>query len=313
MTYTRYSPAVIALLIAHACHLADAAQPGGVIVSIKPLHSLVQNVMGDTAQANLLISGNTSPHNSAIRPSQIKRLHQADVVFYIDDDFESFLRNALKSLPPQVRRKAVAQQHGLKLLAFDNNSNSATHTDSHTVHAPDLPHHHGNYDLHIWLDPDNAKTIALGVARTLTEIYPQHRNIYRRNANALVRRITALDTKIRQDLSEVRGTPFFVFHNAYQYFERRYGLNHSGVLALNAELPPSAAHIRKIRRQVQTSAAACIFIEPQFSRKPADLIAQGNKVRIGTLDPLGAELEAGTDLYFRLMETLAQHFKQCLQ
>ena len=353
-----------------------AARAPVIVASIKPLHSLVQGVAGDTAKALLLTSNTASPHSFTLAPSQVKTLHEADVIFYIDDTFETFLSGVFETLPESVRKVAVTEQAQLNFLArrmggaweahaheshaheSQAHESHAHESQAHESHAHEShaheshaheshahesraheshaheshahesrahesraheshahekqPSHGRSFDAHVWLDADNAGKIVTAVADALAAAYPGNRDTYERNARALTARIKAMDDRLRKRLVGVKDKPFIVFHDAYQYFEHRYGLTGVGSITLEPHEPPSISRIREIREKARETGTVCIFSEPQFSDKLVNTVTQGSSVRRGTLDPLGAELENGPDLYFNLLENLAESFTRCL-
>ncbi len=281
-----------------------------IVASIKPLQSLVQGVTGGTGETLVLVEGDVSPHGFSFKPSQLKALHEADVVFYFSADFELFLPGALAGLPPQVRQVPVVEK--ARLTVLEKRKGGAWEAHDHHDHGHEDHHDRRGGDMHVWLDADNAKEIAKLIAAELGAVYPENRDGYERNAHALIARIDALDAKLKSTLADVKDKPFIVFHDAYQYFERRYGLSGVGSITLEPHEPLSANRILEIRAKIKTAGVVCVFREPQFSDKLIRTATQETDVRIGTLDPLGDGLESGADLYFDLLGNLGREFKHCL-
>lgn len=296
------------------------AQEAEVSVSIKPLHSLVAGVMEGTGTPSLLVAGNESLHDFQLRPSQMRQLQKARVVFYVDDAFETFLNNAFGTLPASVHRSALAQKAGLTVLSHrkggawevhEHHAHEHEQHHDHDAHDHD-EHDHQHEDLHVWLDIGNAQKMVRSIASELGFIYPQHKAIYEQNAQAMIARMTALDEEIKQQLAGVKDKPFIVFHDAYQYFERRYGLSAVGSITFEPEESPSPSRLTQMRKKLKETGATCVFREPIFSDKLVLSITEGSNARTGTLDPEGAALEAGKDLYFLLMKNLAENIRKCL-
>lgn len=292
---------------------AHAEAPGGVVVTVKPLHSLVQGVMGDTAEATLLVTGTASPHGFSLKPSQVGALQAATVVFYIDETMETFLKNALDSLPDTVRKLRLSQADGIVLLER-RDSGAWEAEDHHGGHSHHAGEEHGDeaHNMHLWLDPRNAVKMVRAINETLAGIYPENAALYTANAARLIARLGALDEELAGRLAPVRDRPFVVLHDAYPYFEARYGLTAVGSLTLEPDSPASAKKLKEIRHKLEATGARCLFREPQFSDRLLRTAAEGLDVNIGTLDPLGGELEPGADLYFILMRTLAGNLADCL-
>ncbi|WP_373088652.1 zinc ABC transporter substrate-binding protein [Sneathiella sp.] len=298
---------------------AAAAETGDVVVTLKPLHSLVQGVMGDTGEAVLLVNGIASPHGFSLKPSQIRALQKASVVFYVDEAMETFLDNALAALPPRVRRYAFAEKAGIDILplreggAWDAHHHEDVHhhgADHHNGEEQD--HAHGEDNLHVWLAIGNAQKMVAAIAAELTQIHPENKAIYAANAAAFEARLVKLDAALEQKLAPVRARPFVVFHDAYAYFERAYGLTAVGSITIDPDQPPSARRLQEIREKITAAGAVCLFREPQFDDKLVRTVAEGLPIRLGTLDPLGIGLQAGPALYGTLMTNLASDLVECL-
>ncbi len=289
--------------------LADSAfnSSGGVVVTIKPLHSLVAGVLGDITQPELLVQGAASPHDTQLKPSQMAALQDAKLVLYIGPDFETFMGSAIRVLPESVRVSSVATDANLSLLAVRESDMPEPEAVKHE-HA----HDHGDYDLHVWLDPENARRIAVWVTKELSALDFENRDTYKANARRVIEKIDALEAELHGTLADLQDRPFIVFHDAYQYFEHAFGLRSAGFITLNPSIPPSPSHLQAIRKKLRESGAQCIFREPQFSDRLVQTVIEDTDASSGTLDPLGAYLEDGEELYFSLMRGLAKGLKECL-
>jgi zinc transport system substrate-binding protein len=311
---TRFAAGLILLLILPTC--LHANENPKVVVTIKPLHSLVQGVMGDTGDAGLLIRGNASPHGFSLKPSQVGQLQRADIVFYIDEAFENFLKNALDTLPETISKVPLAEAEGVVLLerreggAWDEDQHGHHHGHSH---GHDEHNHAGAADnLHLWLDPTNAVYMTRKIADELSRHYPENQDIYQENAERQIGRIHSLDAELRVSLSALAGLPYIVLHDAYPYFERHYNVLAVGSLTLEPNEPASAKRIKDIRNKMRETGALCIFREPQFDDRLLRTAAEGMQVKLGVLDPVGADLEPGEELYLTLMRNLADNLSKCL-
>ncbi len=305
---------------------ATATETKGVVVTIKPLHSLVVGVIGGTGEAKLLLAGNTSPHDFQLKPSQMKIMYKASVIFYIDDNFETFLNRSFKTLPNHVRKIAVTQKADLTVLQYrqggaweahqyeiyeDEEKHSKENEHKEQSHGEHL-HSHDHHDMHVWLGPENVKKIIKAVTEELSAIYSENHDIYKANARKLIRRIDALDAELEIILSGVKDKPFVVFHDAYQYFERAYGLNGVGSITFDPNQPPSSNRIKAVREKLRQTEVNCVFHEPQFSDRLVKTVIQGTNAKNSTLDPLGSGLSDGENLYFNLLKNLAKNLEQCL-
>jgi zinc transport system substrate-binding protein len=277
-----------------------------IVVSIKPLHSLVSAVTEGSNSVSLVIDGSMTPHNFALKPSHAKLLNNAKVLFYIDDEFESALKKTVKGLPKSVKVIRVSKMKKLRLLSTRADDN--WEEDGHDHHD----HGHSSNDLHIWLDPNNAIEIVKSITQELSAIYPENINTYKKNAKNIIKEIKTTDLLIKSMLEPVRNKPYIVFHDAYQYFEKAYSLKSVGSILVDPELPASAQRIIKIRSKIKSLNAHCVFKEPQFRAKIVKTVIDGTTTKIGILDPLGADIKSGSDMYTNLLKNIAENLNACL-
>ncbi|NKB57755.1 MAG: zinc ABC transporter substrate-binding protein [Alphaproteobacteria bacterium] len=308
----RYSLSALLLLSVLGVGSAMAAPPA-VVVSIKPLHSLVTAVMRGIAPAELLIGGAETPHSFALKPSQARSLQRADAVFWVGADLEGFLVKPLETL--SRRAKVVALSKSVTLLPYrrDGMWNVAEDADDHTKHDQEHRHERGTHDLHFWLDPVLVQTATETIVRTLSDIDNANAARYRRNGDALIARLAALNERLRETLEPVRSVPYLVFHDAFQYFEKRYGLKAIGTVTLNPEHRPGARHLDAVQQRVARGDIRCVFREPQFQPSMLNTIVANRALRISVLDPLGATLASGPDTYFTILENITDSLSDCLE
>jgi len=299
---------------------AEASVPK-VVVSLKPIHSLVSGVMAGVGEPILLVKGAASPHGYVLRPSEARALAQADLIVWVGSSLEGFLEKPLKTLGHSAQTLELAGELKDKLLLARRGGNweadshqhrEADHLDhgqevEHGDHQEERPEALAYYDHHIWLSPDLAKEIVRLTARQLVTLDPGHAETYDNNSKSLLARIDQLDTRIGRQLQPIRKVPYLVFHAAYQYFEAAYGLNAVGSVAVDPEHRPGVKRVREIRDKIMTSGARCVFSEPQFEARLIATLIEGTNARTGILDPLGIDLEANQDAYFILMERLAEN------
>ena len=300
--------AVAAILMGTPVGINPVLGTDYVVVSIKPLHSLVSNVMHGAGQPHLLVHGTASPHIFSLKPSNAKRLREAKVIFWIGEILEAALIKPIKTLGIQANLVTLSKLDGLKLLKARNSGLLDNKSHENHNHA----HNHSEIDGHLWLDPDNAKIFIDGIERALTTADPKNANLYRKNSQRVRTRLRQISRETENTLRPVKGRPFIVFHDAYQYFENRFDIPAVGSIVVDANRPPGAKRIAAIKRKIQTVQAVCVFTEPQFSPKLATRLASNLKVRTGILDPLGANIEAGPEHYFRLMGSIATNLASCL-
>ncbi|MCF3640083.1 zinc ABC transporter substrate-binding protein ZnuA [Rhizobium sp. TRM95111] len=325
--------------------LAHAEAPK-VVVSIKPIHSLVAAVMQGIGEPSLIVEGSASPHTYAMKPSNAAALQEADLVFWVGPGLEAFLDRPLETLGGKAKVIELEDAPGVETLplreggafeAHDDDehgeeghgaeahaSHEAEGTDVHAAHEDeaheqhaseghgDDEHGHGEIDMHLWLAPENARAMATEIAHALEEADPQNAKAYRANLVALEKRIDALDGEIRSLVEPVKSKPFVVFHDAYQYFERHYGVRVAGSITVSPETLPGAERLSQIRAKVTELGATCVFAEPQFEPKLVNVVIEGTPAKSGTLDPEGGALAAGPDLYFDLMKSIGTSLRDCL-
>jgi zinc transport system substrate-binding protein len=296
-----------AIIFIFSFFLSTSVFSSEIVASVKPLHSLVSAVTQGAHSVSLLIEGSMSPHNFALKPSHAKLLNNAKIVFYIDNQLESALKKTVIGLPTSIRVVTVSKTKQLNLLPARSGGN--WEEDGHDHHH----HDHGSNDVHFWLDPNNAIQIVKGIVRELSIVYPKNINLYKKNAKNIIKQIKSTDLSIKSMLVPIKDKPYIVFHDAYQYFEKAYGLNAVGSIMLDPELPPSAKRIIQIRSKIKSTNASCVFKEPQFRAKIVNTVIEDTNAQVGTLDPLGADLTSGPNMYLELLKSIASNLKTCLQ
>ena len=292
-----------------------------VVTSIKPLHSLTSYIMEGVGEPELIIDGVASPHNFQIKPSHAKMLQNADLVIWIGEDLESFLPTALKSIPKDAVVFELLDQSGLKKLKFREKNIFEGHDDhGHDEHAKkeddhddhghdDHGHGHGSFDPHIWLDPANAKVIVKKITNQLSKIDKDNASTYKANSKKVIKDLDGLIKEVKNEIN--KDASFVVFHDAYQYFEKRFGLNVIGALTVNPDVMPGAEQLSEIREVIEHEKAKCIFSEPQFNPNIINSIASDTGVKTGVLDPLGANINKSKNMYFNLIEDMSNALKDC--
>lgn len=294
--------AALALLLA-APAAADAAPR--VVTSFAPLHSILSGVMDGLGTPEMLIKGGGSPHTYAMRPSEARLLEEAQLVFWVGPDYETFLARPLASLAGRARAVAMASLPGIAKLPA--RSGGAWEVDGHG-------HSHGANaaDGHMFLDPRNMMLLAQAAANELARLDPANADRYAANATRTVARLEALDRELAATLRPLAGKPFVVFHDAYQYLEARYGLSPAGSITVSPDRRPGAQRIQRIRERIRRVQAACVFAEPQFEPSLVRTVVEATDARIGTLDYVGIGIPPGPDAYAAIMRGLAASLSACL-
>ncbi len=308
-TRSMQMPILGLLLFLRVLPTAVHAEGVDVVVTIKPIHSLVAQVMEGVAAPTLLVEGSASPHSFSLKPSHIRAIDAAGVFIRVSERLEPFTGKIVRSLPESVRLVTLVDAPGIKLL-----SQRQTGTFERQRHDHDAPDHadDASKDSHIWLDPDNAKAIGRYVGDVLSERYPQHAARFKANVERLAQQIDALTAELEATTKPLRGRPFIVFHDAYQYFDDRFDLDAVGSITVSPEVQPSAKRLTELRQKIRSLEAVCVFAEPLFQSRLVAALTEATDARAGTLDPEGMNLEPGPQLYFTLMRNLAGSLKACL-
>lgn len=287
---------------------ARASSVPQVVVSIKPLHSLVSAVMGDLGKPGLIVKQAGSEHGYALKPSDAKMLSTADIIFIANPDMELFLTRPIENLGVKERVVALSNAPGIELLPIREGGLFEDDGDEHNHSGKD---HHAK-DFHFWLDPENAQKTVFYIADILAKKDPDHAAIYRDNATAYNKMLAELEQNIQQSVALVSNRNYIVFHDAYQYFERRFGLHAVGSVALDPERQPGAKRLSALRDTIRNENVVCVFAEPQFPNKLVNIVVENTSAHIGLLDPLGQSLTEGTMLYPELIKNLRDNLVSCL-
>lgn len=314
-------PALFLSVLASASASEAAEGPPRIVTTIKPLYSLVEMVLRGEAEHTLLVTGASSPHGFSLKPSQVKAVSQADRVFMVSEEaLETFMGKVLASANKQDVAVEMMDVEGMRVLKnrekaiwkHDDDHDDHDHDDHDHAEHDGHGHHHGVYDPHLWLSPENARVMLDAIAASLAEIRPAMAARFKKNADSAKRRIQKLERLLEKRLKAVKDKGFAVQHDAYQYFEARYGLNNLGVVALDPERQPGAKHLRELRRALREEGAVCLFREPQFTPSNVESVADDLGIRVSVLDPIGANLEPNAKAYPRLLKDLADNLAECL-
>jgi zinc transport system substrate-binding protein len=291
-----------------------------VVASIKPIHSLASYLMDGVGKPDLIVDGYASPHGFAMKPSHAKMLQNADLIFWVGEDLEGFLEKPLKSVAKKAEKIELMEIKGLKKLKFRERNIFEEHDDhghdEHKEHGHKEDKHddhddhaHGEHDPHIWLDPINAKVILSEMAEHLIENDSKNASTYKANLKKAHKALDNLTKKVKSELK--KDFKSVVFHDAYQYFEKRFDVNVLGAFTVNTDVLPGAEQLAEIREIIENEKVTCVFSEPQFNPDIIKAVAKDMKINTGVIDPLGATLNPGKDLYFDLIRNMSTSFKGC--
>jgi zinc transport system substrate-binding protein len=310
-----------------------------VVTSIKPLHSLASYLMDGVAKPDLIVDGYASPHGFSMKPSHAKMLQNADLIFWVGEDLENFLEKPLESIAKKAEKIELIEIKGLNVLKFrernifdehddhddhdghakkkkdehddhdDHDGHAKKKKDDHDDHDDHEGHGHGEYDPHIWLDPINAKVILKEMTEHLIENDSKNASTYKSNLDKALKDIDKLTMNVMTELNQ--SVSSIVFHDAYQYFEKRFNVNILGAFTVNTDVMPGAEQLAQIREIIEHDKVSCVFSEPQFNPDIIKAVAKDMNIKTGIIDPLGATLDPGKDLYFDLIRNMSASFKGC--
>ena len=279
-----------------------------VVTSIKPIHSLAAYVMDGVGKPNVIVDVYNSPHGFSLKPSHAKMIENADLIIWVGEDLEAFLEKPLDSIAKKAKKVELMDLKGIKKLKFREKNIFEGH-DDHDDHAGHEGHHHGEHDPHIWLDPMNAKVILNEMAEHLIENDAKNASKYKSNLKKALKDIDKLVSDVSSELNQ--SVASIVFHDAYQYFEKRFNVNILGAFTVNTDVMPGAEQLAEIREIIEHDKVACVFSEPQFNPNIIKAVAKDMNIKTGVVDPLGATLDPGKDLYFDLIRNMSKSFKGC--
>ncbi len=291
-----------------------------VVTTIKPLHSLISSVMEGVGEPSLIIEGTSNPHTFVFKPSHAQMLEEADIVFWIGEDLEAFMEKPLDSLAGNATKISFMELSSIEKLKFreenifddhddHGHDDHDGHEDEHEGHDDHDGHHHGEFDAHIWLDPSNAIEMVLEISHELSELDPDNAAKYDQNANKTIASLNNLINEINSSIP--KDASYIVFHDAYQYFENRFGVSSAGALTLNPDVLPGAKQIDAIQDLIKDKNIKCIFSEPQYNPKIIETLAADMKISTGIMDPLGAFIDQGPEMYNQLILNIANPLKDC--
>jgi zinc transport system substrate-binding protein len=299
---------------------AEAGEAPKVVVTIKPVHSLVMRLMAGIGTPRLIVEGSASPHTFTLRPSTARAINEADIFIRVSDALEPFTHKLVTTLPASVKVVTLAGATGVELLDQRQGGTFEKHEHEHEQagsagahdHEAHEDHDEDGKDGHIWLDPQNAKAIAADVASVLEARYPEYAPQVKANEAGLIADLDALDHELSDELKSSQGKPFIVFHDATQYFERHFGLQAAGSITVSPDVPPSAKRLTEVRSKIGSLGAVCVFTEPEFQPNLVAAVTEGTQARSGTIDVEGQLLTPGPTLYFDLMRGVSRSVSRCL-
>ncbi len=299
--------------------LSSLALPAhsAVVASIKPLGFIAAAISEGITPVEVLLPDGASEHDYSLRPSDAKRIKNADLVIWIGPEMEAFLTKPAAALPAS-KNLEIAALPAVKSQLIRGGEDEDEHEESHASDKSEeqdsshTHHHHGEYNMHLWMSPKIAQESAVAIHGKLLELMPESKAKLDANLQQFEAALAETDKHIGAQLAPVRNKGYFVFHDAYSYFEKHYGLSPAGHFTVNPEIQPGAQRLHQIRTQLVEQKAVCVFAEPQFRPAVIDAVSRGTSVRKGTLDPLGMGISLTKDSYVKFLSQLSSQYASCL-
>ncbi|PPC64266.1 zinc ABC transporter substrate-binding protein [Pantoea sp. ICBG 1758] len=299
--------------------LAALALPAhsAVVTSIKPLGFIAAAISEGITPVEVLLPDGASEHDYALRPSDVKRIKNADLVIWVGPEMEAFLTKPAAALPAS-RNLEIAALPAVKSQLIRGGEDEDEHEEGHASDKSEdqdsshTHHHHGEYNMHLWMSPKIAQESAVAIHGKLLELMPESKAKLDANLQQFEAALAETDKHIGAQLAPVRNKGYFVFHDAYSYFEKHYGLSPAGHFTVNPEIQPGVQRLHQIRTQLVEQKAVCVFAEPQFRPAVIDAVSRGTSVRKGTLDPLGMGISLTKDSYVKFLSQLSSQYASCL-
>ncbi len=280
------------------------ASAANVVTSIKPLELLVKAVAGDSVSVSTIVPPGSSPHNYSMKPSQRRALEQAEAIFWVGPEMETFLSRLLGG-----------HEFDGRVVAFTEISEGEDNhrEDEHSGHD-DHGHDHGDgEDPHIWTDPQLALDMARDIHAKLVTLEDMKKEELDANLARFEQDLNAAERDIKASLLSLQGISLFAYHSAFERFAEHYELQLDGVLTLNPELSPGARHIAEVQDKLRQANQPCLLTEPQFNRQWWRSITEGLNVTFSTWDPLATDIESTSEGYIQFQQSIADAVLECLQ
>ncbi|HIF9444901.1 zinc ABC transporter substrate-binding protein ZnuA [Photobacterium damselae subsp. damselae] len=288
-----------------------------VVTTVQPLNLIVSELTEGVAHSEAILPAGTSPHDYALRPSDVKKIKNADLVIWIGPQLESFLKKVLQG---NSKNLALTEQAGIDFRHYgeededhDHHHDDGMENAEHDHHDHDHDHHHEGIDPHVWLGPKQAIEVAKVITQQLVKQDPLHKEQYEANLSRFTSEVNQTITQLTTELKPLTGHGYYVFHDGYGYFEEQFGLKNLGHFTVEPDRRPGAKTLISIRQALQDHQAYCVFSEPQFSPAVVDSVVNGTEVKVGTLDPMATGIVAGKGGYVRFLQQLGQSFTKCLK
>ncbi|MFM2608650.1 zinc ABC transporter substrate-binding protein ZnuA [Vibrio chagasii] len=278
----------------------SVASANTILTSFKPIQMIVTELTQGVSEPEVLMNSNASPHDYALKPSDVKKVHSADMVVWFGPDLEAFLTKVIESNDNVIE---IAKIPGINLRAYGHEEHD------HEAHEG---HHHGSHDPHFWLGIDQVEVAAKYISDKLIETDPDNAMAYQENLDSFLIALEEKKQSIREQLAPVKDKGYYVFHDAYGYYEEEFGLNNLGHFTVSPDRKPGAKSLIAIKKTIVRENVQCVFSEPQFTPAVIESVTRGSNAKQGQLDPVGSSVEVKSGSYFDFLQQLTDSYTSCL-
>lgn len=279
--------------------IPSVASASTILTSFKPIQMIVTELTQGVSEPDVVMNSNASPHDYALKPSDVKKIQNADMLIWFGPDLEAFLTKVAKSNDNLV---TISEIPNINLREFGE--------DPHDHHHDG--HDHGSHDPHFWLGIDQVEVASSYISNKLVEVDPQNADVYKKNLEVFLSQLADKKRSIEAQLAPVKDKGYYVFHDAYSYYEDEFGLNKLGHFTVSPERKPGAKTLISIKKTLAKQDVQCVFSEPQFTPAVIESVVRGSSTKKGQLDPVGSDIEVGKGSYFEFLQQLTDSYTSCL-
>ena len=286
-------------ILASLLLIPSVASASTILTSFKPIQMIVTELTQGVSEPDVVMNSNASPHDYALKPSDVKKIQNADMLIWFGPDLEAFLTKVAKSNDNLV---TISEIPNINLREFGE--------DPHDHHHDG--HDHGSHDPHFWLGIDQVEVASSYISNKLVEVDPQNADVYKKNLEVFLSQLADKKRSIEAQLAPVKDKGYYVFHDAYSYYEDEFGLNKLGHFTVSPERKPGAKTLISIKKTLAKQDVQCVFSEPQFTPAVIESVVRGSSTQKGQLDPVGSDIEVGKGSYFEFLQQLTDSYTSCL-
>ena len=305
-------------LLAGALITAAGIAQANVVTSIKPLAFIASSIADGVTETEIVVPPGASPHDYSLKPGDVQKVKSAELLLWIGEDIDGFLEKTVDSVES---KKVITIAEFAEIKPFLGKAEHHHHHDDHDhghkhdhdhKHAHEHEHNELSINWHLWYSPEISKVVAQKLADRLSEQYPDKKELIAQNLANFDRTLTVQSDKIKNQLAKFNNKGFYVFHDAYGYFNDAYGLKQTGYFTINPLVAPGAKTLATIKEEIAEHKVSCLFAEPQFTPKVIETLSKGTGVHVGRLDPMGDKVALGKNAYADFLQFTADSYAECL-